>query len=83
MSGRNSLKIKKGILYVLKDGKPHTFAELERKVNSNWETIRNHCKELEIFNIITIEKKTSHERNNKPYFEIMITKTGIEALKKF
>jgi len=67
-SGHHIRHKRKEILSVLKDGKSHTFAELERKVNSNWETIRNHCKELEIFNIITIEKKTSHERNNKPYW---------------
>lgn len=83
MSGRNALYIKKLILKALEDGKPHTYAELERKVNSNWQTIRSHCKELEIFNCIVIEKKESHKRNNKPYYEIIITRLGLDALKKF
>lgn len=82
MSGRNSLKLKKLILEVLRDGKPHTYAELEKRINSNWRTVRDHCKELEIFGCITIEKKASHKRNNKPFHEILITKHGIEAVKK-
>ena len=82
MSGRTSLQIKKEILSLLQDGKPHSFAELERKVNSNWQTIRTHCKELEIFNCIRIEQKESHSRNNKPYFEVSIKKEGLEILKR-
>ena len=82
MSGRNSLILKKSILNILKDGQPHTYAELEKKVNSNWKTIRSHCKELELFDCIMTEKKQSHARNNKPYFEITIKKKGLEALEK-
>jgi predicted transcriptional regulator len=82
MSGRNSFEIKKAILEALKEGKSHTFAELERKVGSNWKSIRGHCKELEIFNCITIEKKKSHKRNNKPYYELAITEKGLKALEQ-
>ena len=82
MSGRNALLLKKLILTVLEDGEPHTYSEIERKVGSNWQSIRNHCRELQIFKCITIERKQSHARNNKPYFEITIKKDGLEALKK-
>ena len=67
MSGRSSLEIKKRILIALKE-KPMSYAQLEKKVNSNWKTIRTHCKELEIFGCISIVKKKGHEVNNKPYF---------------
>jgi predicted transcriptional regulator len=82
MSGRTSLQIKREILKILSDKKEHTFAELERKVNSNWQTIRTHCKELEIFNCLLIKEKKHHKVNNKSYFEVVITKIGIEILKK-
>ncbi len=82
MSGRTSLELKKEILTVLRDGKTHSYAELERKVNSNWQTIRVHCKELEIFGSVKVEQKESHEKNNKPYFEVSITRYGRDVLKK-
>ncbi len=82
MSGRTSLQLKKEILSALQDGKSHSYAELERKVNSNWQTIRNHSKELEIFGCVKIQQRKSHERNNKPYFEVSITNQGRDILKK-
>ncbi|MCF7799297.1 hypothetical protein K9M74_05325 [Candidatus Woesearchaeota archaeon] len=82
MAGRSPLIIKKKILSVLADNKIHTYAELERKVRSNWLSIRQHCTELEIFNCVIIQKKDSHLKNNKPYFEINITKEGLEILEK-
>jgi predicted transcriptional regulator len=82
MSGRTSLEIKKLILDTLKDSKPHSYAELEKKVNTNWQTVREHCRELEIFDCVVIVNKPTHEKNNKPYSEITITKKGLEVLKK-
>ena len=54
MAKRSSLEIKKEIIKVLNDGKEHSYGELERRVNTNWQTIRDQCKELEYFNKITI-----------------------------
>lgn len=82
MSGRKSIQIKKEILLNLQGGKSLSFAELERKVNSNWQTIRTHCTELKIFGCIKIKKRKHHSRNNKPYFEISLTKRGIKILSK-
>jgi predicted transcriptional regulator len=82
MHARNSLELKKKILFILSDGKEHTFAELERKVNSNWQTIRSHCRELEIFRCVKIEYKKNHSKNNKPYYVITINQQGFEALSR-
>ena len=60
------------ILKSLNDDKEHSFGDLERKVNTNWISIRNHCKELEIFEAITI-------KDNK----IKITEKGVVFLKRF
>lgn len=59
-----------------------TYAQLEKKVNSNWKTIRSHCYELEVFDCISLKEMKSHTRNNKPYTEISITKQGVDILKK-
>jgi predicted transcriptional regulator len=52
---RTGLEIKKSILSALSDNKIHSFGDLERKVNSDWQTIRRHCEELEYFNIVEIK----------------------------
>ena len=50
-------EVREAILEVLSDGKEHAYGDLERKANTNWETIRNHCKDLLLFNAITISNE--------------------------
>jgi len=70
------------MLYVLRDGKPISFNQLVKKVNSNRNTIRNTCRELEIFGCIKIEQMKSHPKTNKPYSEAVITEDGRKMLRK-
>jgi predicted transcriptional regulator len=71
---RTGLELKKEILSALNDNLEHSYAELERKVNSDWKTIRRHCKELEFFEIISFinekikitEKGNNFLKKNKP-----------------
>ena len=69
---RDSTTMKREILKSLSDREEHSFGDLERKVNTNWISIRNHCCELEIFEAVTI-------KNNK----VEITEKGMIFLKKF
>ena len=71
MTKRTHDEIRKAILKVLNDGKEHAYGDLERKVNTNWQTVRNHCKDLLLFNAILISEN-----------RIKITKEGRELLKK-
>jgi predicted transcriptional regulator len=68
---RTHKEIKKEILKALSDDEEHSYGYLERKVNTNWQTVRNHCEDLELFNAIQISHK-----------KVKITKTGINILKK-
>jgi len=68
---RTHKEIKKAILETLSDGLEHSYADLERKVNTNWMSVRQHCEDLELFNAITI-------KDNK----IRIAKIGRDILKK-
>ncbi len=79
MSKRSSFDIKKKILELVKS--PKTFAELERKVNTGFITIKENCEELEKFGFVTIKKISKHSANGKPYFEVKITEQGINFLK--
>ena len=80
MYKRSSFEIKKKILELTKSEK--TFAELERKINTNFNTIKTNCEELEKFGFIQINKKGKHPKNGKPFFQIKITEEGIKFSKK-
>lgn len=72
MSKRTFFKIRKDILKALNDQKEHSYGDLERRVNTNWRTIRLHCKDLQLFNAIAISK------DNK----VKITNFGLKILSK-
>lgn len=72
MVKRTAIEMKKEILNILNDNLEHSYADLERKVNTNWQTIRNQCKELEIFEAVTLN-------DNK----VKITEEGKKYLRKF
>lgn len=46
---RTRKEVRNAILKALKDGKPHSYAYLERKVDTNWKTIRDHVDDLIFF----------------------------------
>lgn len=69
---RTRKEVRKAILEVLKDGKEHSYGELERRVNTNWQTIRDHCEELQLFEALEVSKGD----------KVKIAKKGREILKK-
>ncbi len=75
MSRKAGLEIKKSILQELKK-KDCSLRELETKVNTNYLTIRTHCKELEYFGFIKLEQMPVNKRNGKPFTKVTITPTG-------
>lgn len=82
MHKRTFKEVRKVILEMLKDGKPHSLGDLERKTGTNWQSVRNHIGDLLLFNAIKKEKYEKHNQNKRPYIEITITKEGLELLKK-
>ena len=69
---RTHKEVRESILQVLSDNKEHAYGDLERKANTNWQTIRDHCQDLELFGAVTINKEN----------KVKITKQGLEFLKK-
>lgn len=72
MTKRTTTEIKLSILNTLRKTKNCSYGELERKINTNWKTIRNQCEELELFKTVNISN------DNK----INITKNGLSILKE-
>ncbi len=54
MVKRTNREIRKSIFNILKDNKAHFYGDLERKVNTNWKTIRDHIEYMELFYAIKI-----------------------------
>ncbi len=75
MSRKSGLEIKKAILNILKQ-KEASLRELETKINTNYQTIRRHCKELEFFKLIEIKEHGKSDANGRPYRTARITDFG-------
>lgn len=80
MSKRTSYVIKKEILLQVKE-KPATYAQLERKVNTGYRTIKNNCEELASFDLIKVKSK-KHPANGREAHIVQITQKGIQASRK-
>ncbi|MDP2906703.1 MAG: hypothetical protein Q8O03_02080 [Nanoarchaeota archaeon] len=80
MSKRSSYEIKKKILLALKD-KSLSYAQLERKINTGFRTIKSNCQELEQFGQVKIDK-IKHPATGRTAYIVSITKQGLKFLEK-
>ena len=69
---RTTREVRKAIFQVLSDGKVHSYGDLERKVNTNWKTIRDHIEYMELFGAVEVSKED----------RVKITEFGMKILKK-
>jgi len=69
---RTYKEVAKKILEVLSDNAEHSYGYLESKVNTNWQTIRDHTEYMELFGAVTISKEN----------RVKITGFGLKILKK-
>ncbi len=81
MAKRSSYDIKRKILLTVKE-KPASYAELERKVNTGYRTIKANCEELQDYDFIDIKTMKEHPANARPSHVVLITDKGIETLQK-
>lgn len=80
MNKRLSTDIKKRILVLIKSSSL-TFAQLERKVNTGYRTIKSNCEELETFGFIKIEEKVN-PKNGRVSNVVSITGGGLGYLER-
>jgi len=64
---RKPLDIKKAILKVLKQHGEMSLRELDIKVNTNYQTIRDQIEELVYFGVVEIIKHEKSDKTGRPY----------------
>lgn len=72
MSRRKALDIKKEILKMLKENGELSLRELDIKVNTNYQTIRDQIKELEFFEKVEIVKHKKSEKTGRPFTSVRL-----------
>ena len=58
-------------MQILKDGKPYSYAELERKINTGYRSIVANCKELETFVLLKLRSWTNTKQMVSPTFRFL------------
>lgn len=71
---RKPLDIKKQILKVLKEEGEISLRELDIKVNTNYQTIRDQVEELEFFGKVELMEHNKSEKTGRPYTTVRIKK---------
>ena len=52
MTKRTNKEVRKAVFKILSDKKEHSYGDLERKVNTNWKTIRDHIEYMKLFGAV-------------------------------
>lgn len=81
MPKRSSIEIKEKILLCLKE-KSYTYAQLERKIDTGYRSIKENCVELQYFGQANIETIGKHPANGRVSYQVSITLQGLETLRK-
>lgn len=69
---RKPLEIKKKILQILKESKELSLRELDIKVNTNYQTIRDQIEELEFFGLVEVIKHKKSEKTGRPFTSVKL-----------
>ena len=72
MSRKKALDIKKEILKVLREHGEMSLRELDIKVNTNYQTIRDQIKELEFFGKIKVIEHEKSKKTGRPYTTVRL-----------
>lgn len=69
---RKPLDIKKIILKILKEQGELSLRELDIKVNTSYQTIRDQIKELEFFGKVEVIRHQKSEKTGRPYTSVKL-----------
>jgi len=69
---RKPLEIKKKILEILKKEQTISIKKLERKVNTNYQSILNNCEELAYFGFVKINSTKENSLNGREYLTVTL-----------
>ena len=81
MSKRKPYEVRKRILLLLRE-KPLSYTKIQNKLSTNYDSVKNNCEELEIYEFIKVNKIERHPENGKPYFDVELTEKGYHITQK-
>lgn len=82
MPKRTPYEVRKRILSVLRD-KPLTFTQIQTKLSTNYDSVKNNCEELALYDLVAVKTIAHHPENGKPSYEVSLTDRGFKTIKKF
>ncbi|MBS3107134.1 hypothetical protein J4419_05760 [Candidatus Woesearchaeota archaeon] len=81
MQKRTTYEVKKDLFMLLRE-KPLSYTKLQTKLGTNYDSVKNICKELEVYDLVKVKELAKHPENGKPSFEVELTARGQEIAKK-
>lgn len=78
---KSGLDIEKEILLLLNE-KERSLREIETRLNTNYNTVRAHCKVLEYFGMVESVRHKKNDVNGRPYTTVRITLRGRDVLRE-
>jgi len=66
---------------ILKE-EPMVYSKIERKINTNFNTVKMHLKNLEEDGFIKVTKTDKDKANGRPSYEASLTADGLKKVKK-
>lgn len=81
MSKRTPYEVKRAILRVLRE-KPLSYTKLQTKLSTNYDSVKNNCEELQMYDFVNISKGERHAKNGKPFYDVELTPKGRELAQK-
>lgn len=82
MKKRSTYQLREKILFLLKESESLTLTQIQTKLSTNYESVKNNCQDLETYGLIEIKKEKKHSKNGKPYYSVKLTKEGYSTLNR-
>lgn len=81
MRKRKSYEVREQILFLVRE-KPLSYTQIQTKLSTNYDSVKNNCSELELYNLIHISRIDRHPENGRPSFYVELTKYGYKVVKR-
>ena len=82
MAKRPSAQIRERILLVLREKPDVSYAQLERKVNTGFRSVKASSEELAKYGLVEIKKLEKHPSNGRPAYYLSLTEQGRKSLQR-
>jgi len=82
MSRKSRQNVRIELLKVIKRNKSLSYTQIQRKLSTNYDSIKENCKELMLYGMIEVNVLQEHPRNKHKSFIVNLTDSGQKAVSK-